>query len=458
MQYKDIAEILKKQRDFFNSNRTKEIPYRLEMLKRLKTALKNYEDRIAKALFSDLGKSHFEAYATEIGHVLEEIGMQIRHLKSWARPRKVHTPVVLFPGKSFIYPEPYGLVLIISPWNYPLILTLSPLISALSAGNCAVIKPSRYSPAVSQVMETMIGEYFGTEYISVFQGGSEINQILFREKFDFIVFTGSPEVGKIVMEAASKNLTPVILELGGKSPAVVDREADIELAAKRIVWGKFLNAGQTCVAPDYVLADKEIKTVLIEKMKKYLTLFFGADPEQSTDFSRIISDKHMERLTGLLKKGTLVTGGKTDAAQRYIAPVILDDITPDDPVMQEEIFGPILPIIAYNGLDEAIRFINHRPKPLALYFFSGSRRKQQQVIKETTAGGCAINDTVMHLANPYLPFGGIGNSGMGAYHGDTGFNSLSHFKSIYRNSTLIDLPVRYPPSKGKLPLIKFFLK
>ncbi|NIQ37647.1 MAG: aldehyde dehydrogenase family protein [Proteobacteria bacterium] len=458
METAEIHQTIQKQRNFFSGLHTIGIDFRLQMLKRLRATIHEYEGKVVEALYDDLRKSPFEAYMTDIGFVKEELNHHLKHLRSWAKPRRVKTPLAHFHSTSFIHSEPYGVVLIIAPWNYPFNLLFVPLIGAISAGNCVVLKPSNYSPNTSAAMAEMIKKTFNGEYISICQGGREMNQALLAEKFDHIFFTGSPSLGKIVMEAASKYLTPVTLELGGKSPCIVDREAKIGLAARRIVWGKFLNAGQTCVAPDYLLVDRTVKNNLIDALKEWIKHFFGKDPEESPDFSRIVNDRHFERLCGLMDKGTIIFGGKTRREKKYIGPTIIDGIKPDDPIMQEEIFGPLFPVLEYEDLREAIAFVNSRPEPLALYFFSQNRRKQSTVLRQVSFGGGCINDTMVHFANPYLPFGGLGNSGMGSYHGKASFDTFSHKKSILRKSNWLDVKVRYAPYKGKIKQLKTLLK
>ncbi|MFQ6069444.1 MAG: aldehyde dehydrogenase [Candidatus Aminicenantales bacterium] len=453
-----IPATLEKHRQFFSTQRTKDISFRQEMLRRMLAAVEAYEQKLTRAIYLDLRKAPFETYATEIGWIKKEIRFHLKNLKKWAKPKRVKTPLIHFPASSFIYQEPYGVVLIIAPWNYPFYLLFNPLIGAISAGNCVVLKPSSRSPHTSSVIEELITHTFDREYVSVFLGGREINQALWKEKFDYIFFTGNSEHGKVVMEAASKNLTPVTLELGGKCPCIVDREAKINFAARRIAWGKFLNAGQVCVSPDYLLVDREIKEPLVEALKKAVREFFGENPEKSPDFPRIINEKHFERICRLLEKGRILEGGKTNTKTRYIAPTIMDNISPHDPIMKEEIFGPLLPLIEYENLEDAISFVNSRPKPLASYFFSENRKKQKKVISHTSSGGACINDTIIHLGSTALPFGGVGRSGMGAYHGKASFDTFSHRKSVMRKSNLIDIKVRYAPYRGKMKIIKLFLQ
>lgn len=455
---KNIPEIIQKHRDFFLTHKTKDISFRLEMLKKLKNVVNEYEHKITKALYVDLRKSSYEVYMSDIGIIKQELSYHLKHLKSWVKTKRIKTPIVHFISKSYIYSEPYGVVLIIAPWNYPFNLLFTPLIGAISAGNCVCLKSSNHSPNTSAVMEEMITKTFDKEYISFFQGGREMNQALWKEKFDYIFFTGNPSLGKIVMEAASKHLTPVTLELGGKCPCIVESDAKIDYAGRRIAWGKFLNAGQSCIAPDYLLVDREVKKELIDTIKKYIKHFFGENPEQSPDFPRIVNDRHFERLCSLMQNGSIITGGETKKETRYIAPTIIDNITPNDPIMQEEIFGPLLPVLEYESLKEAVSFVNSRPKPLALYFFSENRKKQKMVLKQTTSGGGCLNDTIVHFANPNLPYGGVGNSGMGAYHGKASFDTFSHKRSIMKKSNLLDVGIRYAPYKGKMKLLKMFLK
>jgi aldehyde dehydrogenase (NAD+) len=454
----DIKQILQNQRNYFSNGQPKELSVRLEKLKILRQAIITNEAAILEALKQDLNKSAFEAYETEVGIVLDELKFTIKNLPKWFKPKPVKTPITHFIASSHIYPEPYGVVLIMSPWNYPFQLTIAPLIGAIAAGNCALIKPSAYAPHTSGIIAHMVREFFDEEYIAVIEGGRAANEALLEERFDYIFFTGSVNVGKNVMAAAAKHLTPVTLELGGKSPCIVDKNIDVNLAARRIVWGKFLNAGQTCVAVDYLLVPKDVKPELLKAISHWIKMFYGTDPSQSPDFPKIINRKHLERLIGLLASGEKITGGNVDQDRLYFSPTVLDNVTWDDPVMQEEIFGPILPVLEYDDLLEVIDMVNKRPKPLALYFFSNSRKNQQRVIREISFGGGCINDTIVHLATPYMPFGGVGSSGMGGYHGKASFDTFSHFKSILKKSMALDLPVRYPPYKNKIKLLKQILK
>lgn len=453
-----IPSIIAAQREYYLTCATRDIDFRIDNLKKLKGAILKYENRLYDSLKKDLGKSPFEVYATEIGYTLEELSYHIANLKRWAKPTKVRTDFVNFFSQSFILHEPFGVVLVIAPWNYPFQLLFCPLIGAISAGNCIALKPAQYSDNTSTVIQEMIAETFDEKYISVFTGEYTVIQKLLNERFDYIFFTGGTQLGKIVMEKASRYLTPVTLELGGKSPCIVDADANIDIAARRITFGKFLNAGQTCIAPDYLLAHTKIKKQLIDKICYYLTRFYGHDPQKSPDYGRIINVERFARLSEFIKTGKVVAGGKIDASDLYIAPTLLDCVKPDDPIMQEEIFGPIFPILEYSNLDEVISFINSREKPLALYFFSSSKYKQNKILAATSSGGACINDTIVHLTNPRLPFGGVGFSGMGSYHGRFSFDTFSHHRSILSKSTLLDTLLRYPPYKNKLGIIRHIMK
>jgi aldehyde dehydrogenase (NAD+) len=454
----NIAEVLSKQKDFFNAQKTKSVSFRIKQLKLLKKAVKAYEPKIYKALKTDLNKSEFEAYGTEIGLVLEELGFHIKRLKCWARPKRKLSSLMNFKSKTHIVSEPFGQVLIIAPWNYPFHLLFMPLVGAISGGNTAVLKSSPYTPHVDEVMEALINEYFSDEYIAYFRGGREMNQALFAEKFDYIFFTGSPHLGRIVMEAASKNVTPLTLELGGKSPCIVDKDAKLKLAAKRIMWGKLINAGQTCVAPDYLFVHQDVKDKLVEHIKYYIKQFFGEDPSESPDYPKIVNSSNVERLKIYLEEGTLIHGGKANTEKRYVEPSLLTDVTEDDKVMQEEIFGPILPIMTFKHIDEVTEYISNHPKPLALYYFSESHSRQKDIIKRTTSGGMCINDTLMQLASSKVPFGGVGNSGFGMYHGKYSFDTFTNKRTVLNKATLLDIPVRYAPYMKNLKLIKLILK
>lgn len=445
---------------FFNTQQTKDISFRKEQLKKLSKAIKSYESDILETLYTDLGKNKVEAYATEIGITLKSIKNARKELKNWTKTKNVDTPLYLFPTKSYIKKEPYGTVLIIAPFNYPFQLVFEPLIGAIAAGNTAIIKPSELTPNVARVIKRLINETFDANYIEVIEGGIEETQTLIHLPFDYVFFTGSENVGKIVYQAASENLVPVTLEMGGKSPVIVDETANIKVASERICFGKFTNAGQTCVAPDYILVHESVKDDLITALSKTLREFYGQNIQQSPDYGRIVNLKHYHRLTSLLnsEQMNIVFGGHSDEDERYIEPTLLDHVTSDSAIMQEEIFGPILPILTYQSLDEAIAFIHQRPKPLSLYLFSEDENATQRVINELSFGGGAINDTLMHLANPKLPFGGVGASGMGRYHGKYSFDTFTHEKSYIFKSTRLESGVHLPPYKGKFKYIKAFFK
>lgn len=452
-----ISHLVQQQRAFFNLGQTKSVDFRIAQLKTLRQAILDHEDVISAGLKTDLNKPAFEAYFSEVRLVTEEIDYAIKHLRSWTKPQATSVSSALQPAKARICPEPLGLVLIISPWNYPFQLLLTPLVAAIAAGNCALLKPSEVAACTSGIVADMIQKTFDPAYIAVVEGGIEVNQTILAERFDHIFFTGGTAIGKIVMTAAAQHLTPVTLELGGKSPCIVDADIHVEHAARRIVWGKFINAGQTCVAPDYLLVDRRIKPALLEAMQAAIHQFYGEDPLQSPDYARIISARHFDRLAKLLQNGNVLVGGITDPDQQYIAPTVLDQITWDDPVMQDEIFGPILPVLDYEDIAEAIDLINARPKPLALYLFSRNQQLQHRILQATSSGGVAINDTIMQTACTTLPFGGVGESGMGRYRGKAGFDALSNYKSIFVRSFWLDLPFRYPPYGNKLDRLRRLL-
>jgi len=453
-----ITKTVEAHRVFFDSGKTRDLDFRRSSLKGLKDALFRYEERIYHAFWEDLHKSRFEVFGTEIGMVSKEIDLHLKKIGKWAKPRKVLTDAFNFYSTSRVYHEPYGVVLIMSPWNYPLQLALLPLVGAVSAGNCVMLKPAHYSRHVSELIRELISETFDPSYISVMTGGRDVNQAILDERFDFIFFTGSPPLGKIVMEKAARHLTPVALELGGKSPCIVEPDADIGVAAQRICFGKFLNAGQTCIAPDHLLVHVDVKEGLIQAMKQCIQRFYGTDPEQSPDFARIITDEQFRRLEHLMHSaGTIIHGGRVNPTTRYIEPTLIDGITPDDPIMQEEIFGPVLPILAYKGIEEAIDQINGREKPLALYLFTASRGVRERVLSATSSGGGCINETIMQVSNPRMPFGGVGNSGMGAYHGKSSFDTFSHHRSILRKTTLFNSTLAYPPYGNKLRYLRRIL-
>ena len=454
-----ISDLVNKQRDYYNLGQTRKYENRIKALKQLYNGIVDNENNIKEALLKDLNKASGEAYLSEIGVTLKEIRYLLRHLKKFMKNKKVRTEITNFPAKSFISPFPYGVTLIMSPWNYPIYLTLAPLAGAIAAGNTVVIKPSNYSPATSDAIEKLISEIYPQEYVAVVKGGREENQDLLNQRFDYIFFTGSTSVGKIVMEKASKNLTPVSLELGGKSPTIVTEDAKIDLAAKRIIFGKLINSGQTCVAPDYILVDRKKEKELIEKLIFYIKDFLGDEPLSNPDFGKIINEKHYQRLVDLVKDQDVEFGGYGDLDTLRICPTILKNVDPNSPVMQEEIFGPILPVISYDNIDEAINFVNMRPHPLAFYLFATSKDVIDKFLNSCQFGGGCINDTIMQVASDYLPFGGVGDSGMGNYHGKASFETFTHYRSIIKKSNLIDLPIRYLPiSKKKEALIKKVLK
>lgn len=446
------ADLVRQQRQFFASGRTQDVNFRLEQLKRLKQAVLDRTDDIVNAVNADLGRPEFEAYF-EIA-AISEISYAIKHIKSWVKPQRIRTGLDQFPSGARICPEPLGLALIIAPWNYPFQLSISPLVGAIAAGNCAILKPSEISTQSSKVIQEIIGETFDPSYIACIEGDVETSQALLEQKFDRIFFTGGTRIGQIVMEAAAKHLTPVTLELGGKSPCIIDSDVKLDVAAKRIAWGKFINAGQTCVAPDYLLVSRQLKPQLIDALKGYIREFFGEDPAQSPDFCRMVSPRHFDRVAALIDPEKVILGGQCDRENRYIAPTLLDNITWDDPVMREEIFGPVLPILTYDQIDEAIAQINARPKPLALYVFSNRKSFANEVLNRTSSGGACINDTIMQLGVTELPFGGVGASGMGNYHGKASFDTFSHFKSVLHKGLWFDLNWRYAPYEGKVGLIK----
>lgn len=442
----DIKDIVAAQRAFFRGHATRSVEFRLEMLKRLRASIVKYERELAEALYNDLHKSYEEAYLTEISIVLAEIDNFLKHLKGWAAPSKKSTPLKMFPSHSEILTEPLGVSLIIAPWNYPVQLLLNPLVGAIGAGCTAVLKPSPYVPNVAEILGRLIAETFDPEYVAVVQGHREVNSALLRERYDIIFFTGSPDLGRVVMGAAAENLTPVVLELGGKSPVVVDKSADIKLAAKRIAWGKTLNAGQTCIAPDYLLIHKDVKAEFVVAFRHAIAELHGEDVHKSEHYVRMVSDRAFERVVSYLDCGDVVAGGLTSAEDRYIEPTLLDNVSADSAVMREEIFGPVLPIMEIGDVEEAINFILDREKPLAMYVFA-EEGVARRVFDHTSSGGGCINDTIMHIANEHLPFGGVGNSGMGRYHGRDSLYAFSHRRSVVTTPTWIDLPFRYMPYK-----------
>lgn len=439
-----IKEIRERQERFFRSGVTLDVKWRLERLKAFEAAVRKWEKPLCEALWTDLHKSYEEAYLTEVSILLGEIRSHIHNIRKWSRPQRKPTPLKMFPSSSRIISEPLGTALIISPWNYPVQLLLTPLVGAISSGCTAVLKPSPYVPNVSKVTRQMIEDTFSDEYVAVVQGNREVNTALLEERWDLIFFTGSPALGRLVMGAAAKNLTPVILELGGKSPCIVDKDADIKVAAKRIAWGKSLNAGQTCIAPDYLMIHEEIKDEFLKELETSFKELLGADASTTGHFVRIVNDKAFDRLEGYLKDGRITFGGHTDRDDRYFEPTVLDGVSPDAPVMREEIFGPIFPVQTFKDIDEVISFVTSREKPLALYYF-GSRG--DYVLRHTSSGGACINDTIMHIANENIPFGGVGNSGLGSYHFKRSFDAFTHYRAVVTTLTWLDLPFRYMPYK-----------
>jgi aldehyde dehydrogenase (NAD+) len=455
-----MEEYLREHHQFFQSGQTRDIQFRLQQLSMLKDSIKRYEKQIISALYQDLGKSEFEAYATEIGFALGSIGHMMKHLKQWMKPQKVKTPIHQYPSKSYIMKEPYGTVLIVGPFNYPFQLLIEPLIGAMATGNCIVLKPSENTPTVSALITQMMEETFNKSYIRVIEGDKETTSILIHSSFDYIFFTGSVAVGKIVMQAAAKKLIPVTLELGGKSPVIVDKTANIQLAAKRIMWGKLINTGQTCIAPDYVLAHADIRQKLIEEMKLVITSFYGEDAKSSKDYGRIVNERQYDRLASILDqdRSNVMFGGSAVKEDLYIEPTLLAAKSWSDAAMQDEIFGPILPIMEYRDLDEVINMINSHPKPLSLYLFTEQITVENEVLSRVSFGGGCVNDTISHVANSNLPFGGVGNAGMGAYHGKYSFDTFSHAKSILKKSTKMDIKIVFPPYGDKLKFVRKLLK
>ncbi len=471
---KEIEATLKKQRAFFNSHKTKDISFRIWQLTKLKKALIENQIQILAALKADLNKPSFEAYFSELKAVLEEIDLARKNLKKWSRPEKVKGSLLHFPSSNFIIHEPLGVLLIIAPWNYPVYCALAPLVGALAAGNCAILKPSEFPENTSKILNEIISKTFDENYVKVFEGDAKVSKALSQEKFDHIVFTGSTAVGKIIMQEAAKTLTPVTLELGGKSPCIVDKDIKVDIAAKRIVWGKFFNAGQTCTAPDYLLVHKKIYKPFIFAVKKAIKDFWGQDPSKSEDYARIINKNHFKRIKELidpygdlidigLKKNQgehvdhnskIIAGGEINSKELYISPTVIEGVNADDAIMGEEIFGPVLPIIQYSDLNEALNIINAKSKPLALYIFSEDKYKQNYILNKTSSGGVTINDTLIHSGSLYLPFGGVGESGMGKYHGQNSFRAFSNARGVTKRSFLFDIPIKYAPYASKYKLFK----
>jgi aldehyde dehydrogenase (NAD+) len=454
----DFAPAVSELRRHFETGRTRPLRWRLEQLEALERFLHNHEAEFQQAAREDLGRPALET-SMEIQFTRAELRFAIQHLPTWVKPQRVRTNLFNLPGRSTIFWEPLGVVLLISPWNYPLHLTVAPLVAALSAGNCAVIKPSEYAPRASSLLARRLPEYLDPSAVRVIEGGVPETTELLRERFDHILYTGSGQVARVILEAAAKHLTPVTLELGGKSPCLIDRSANLKVAVRRILWLKFFNAGQTCVAPDYVLACRDVEDELLALLEATVKEFYGDDPRRSPDFGRIVNARHHQRLMGLMQSGEVVVGGEGDEADRYIAPTILRNVPEESPVMAEEIFGPILPVLRVADMDEAIAFVNRRPKPLAVYLFAEDEAVQRRVVERTSSGGCTVNHVALHGGNPDLPFGGVGASGMGAYHGRTGFETFSHCKSVLEKPTRLDPPLLYPPyGELKLRLIQWLLK
>lgn len=444
----EFEAMVSRQREFWNTGATRSMEWRLIQLKKLEQALEEREEALCAALKADLGKAAYESWLSEIGMTLGELRFARKHLKKWAAVKRRPSAMPLFPASSRVVPQPYGTVLIMSPWNYPVQLTLVPLVSALAAGNCAVVKPSAYAPNVARVVAELLGDIFPPEYVSVVQGGRAENAALLEQDFDYIFFTGSPAVGKTVMAAAAQHLTPVTLELGGKSPVIIAPDANIPLAARRIAWGKFLNAGQTCVAPDHVYIPQNLRDAFVKELAGQIHQLYGADPLTGPDLPKIINEKHFNRVAGLMGSGKTAVGGRTDSETRRIEPTVLVDVAESNAVMQEEIFGPVLPVLTYDSLDDLIARQQKKARPLALYIFTGDRALEKRIVSALPSGGVCVNDTVIHLANPHVPFGGVGNSGMGACHGRTGFDTFTHYRTVVRRGAL-DLPMRYAPYGGK---------
>ncbi|MEB1809071.1 MAG: aldehyde dehydrogenase [Bacillaceae bacterium] len=455
---KSYENLLQMQKDYFYSGVTHDVNFRIKQLKKLKKALKANEKKLSEALRKDLNKSDFEAYLTEMGVLYSEISETIKHVKGWVKPRKVKTPMTHVGSDSYIYPQPYGVSLIISPWNYPVQLTIAPLIGAIAAGCCAVIKPSELTPHTSAVLAHLLQQTFDEQYVAVVEGDVETSTALLALNFDHIFFTGSVAVGKVVMEVAAKHLTPITLELGGKSPTIIHEDAKLDIAAKRIAWGKFTNAGQTCVAPDYLLVHKSVKEPFIKKLIEQIKDQFGEDVSRNSDFPMVVNERHFDRLTGYMQDGTILFGGNAIRERRFIEPTILDHVSWDSKVMEEEIFGPILPVFEYETEQEVIEMVRKRPNPLALYLFTENKTTEQNIVTHLSFGGGCINDVIYHVGTSQLPFGGVGSSGMGAYHGKYSFDAFSHDKGILHQSTKMDIPLRYHKAKGGLKLIKRIMK
>jgi len=458
MEKEDIRLIIDAQRKFFATGKTFDTEYRLETLKKLRTLIILHEQEIVDALWKDFHKPEFEVIATESRFVIKELNYTIRKLRNWARSRRVRTPIVHFLSHSYVVPQPYGQVLVLSPWNFPFQLAFMPLVGAIAAGNCVILKVSRQVPDIAAVMGKILS-HFPQEFVAMINGDHTISEYLLEQKFDYIFFTGSCRVGKYVMQKAAENLTPVSLELGGKNPCVVAADARLDYAAKRIAWGKFLNCGQTCVSPDYLLIDNKVKDRFLELISKEIRLFYSDNPEKSNDFARVISSESVHRLSALMNSGQIVIGGTTDSGTRYVTPTIIKDVKPGDPVMKEEIFGPILPVIDFEEFEEVYGIIEQNPKPLATYIFTRNKKLVREFLMKTQSGNASVNETVMQIASPYLPYGGVGSSGIGRYHGKRSFDTFSNLRSVLVKSNLLDIALRYPPySRLKTKIVSWLMK
>jgi len=458
MEKEEIRLIIEAQRKFFNESNTLDPKFRIEILKKLRSLIILHEKDIVDAIWKDFHKPEFEVIATETRFVIKELNTAIRNLKRWMRPRSVYTPVVHFISRSYVMPQPYGQVLVLSPWNFPFQLAFMPVLGAIAAGNCVILKVSGQAPHTAEVIEMILSNLPG-ELVAFIKGNHTTNDFLLEQKFDYIFFTGSPRVGKIIMKKAAENLTPVSLELGGKNPCVVAADARLDFAAKRIAWGKLINCGQTCVSPDYLLIDNKVKERFLELISKEIRTFYNNDPKNSNDFARIISPENVHRLEGLMKSGQIVIGGDTDAAERYVSPTIIKDVKPGDPIMQEEIFGPVLPVISFEKFEEVYNIIEQNPKPLATYIFSRDKKLVSEFLQKTQSGNVAVNETVAQIASPYLPYGGVGTSGIGRYHGRKSFETFSNMRSVLEKSNLLDVWLRYPPySKFGTRIIRLLMR
>jgi aldehyde dehydrogenase (NAD+) len=458
MENEEIRLIIESQRKFFNEGKTLDPKYRIDILKKLRSLILFHEKDIIDAIWKDFHKPEFEVIATESRFVIKELNVAIRNLKKWARPKSVYTPLVHFISRSYVVPQPYGQVLILSPWNFPFQLAFMPLLGAIAAGNCVILKVSAQVPQTAKVIEKILSN-LPVELVALIKGNHTTSNYLLEQKFDYIFFTGSPAIGKLIMRKAAENLTPVSLELGGKNPCVVAADARLDFAAKRIAWGKLINCGQTCVSPDYLLIDNKVKDKFLDLITNEIKTFYNNDPKNCNDFARIISPENVSRLEGLMKNGFIVTGGDTDPETGYVSPTIIKDVMPDDPIMQEEIFGPVLPVISFENFGEVYSIIEQNPKPLATYIFSRDKKLIREFLNKTRSGNVAVNETVLQIASPYLPYGGVGTSGIGRYHGKKSFETFSNMRSILEKSNLIDIWLRYPPySKFKTKIISFLMR